>query len=670
MRTDLLALSPDDLVLLANRGLVKRAQQELQAGELQVELEEADDGTVTARWSDGVTCGLPGGKPASAGTCSCPATTICRHLLRTVLAYQAHVAAHASEAPPAPVHPWNPGSISDEQLAQHVTRPARTWARQAYDSGQVFELVCSAKPTAYCHSLACSVRFLVPGDVRYTHCDCAEPAPCRHVPLAVWAFRLLDEGRTSGIVETNPTPHPVPTSLLDDLDGTLRELVLAGMNGAPQPLIERLRRIESRLRSDGMVWPADAMADMLQQHAAYATHDARFTPVVLSRLMGELCVRGDAVRASTGAVPQLFVRGAANDRETSLARARLTGLGCSVRVRRGGVELAAYMQDADSGSLIVVRRDTNDPEDQTVAPPPFWQLAQWSVAKGVTLAALAGGQALVKGGKRLPNGTYLPSRAQLALNPQAYAWESLRAPLLAEDFSELAAHISAQPPPALRPRRLSDGLYVCAVKQIDRASFDPVEHAVRAILSDHAGGQALLTHPYTSRGQSGVEALLAALTTRPGDLRFVAGHVRLSPHGPVIAPTALVFQDGAMRVGLLPWLAREQPGAASITAADSDAAPARHDPLADYWAQIEEALGDLLVVGLQRADERQARRWRELHRQGAALGFGQLLPPLERLALALEEKAHTLRWDGAPTATTVLELVCLALLAGEAITTV
>ena len=34
MRQDLLALTADDLVLLANRGLVKRAQQEVQSAEL------------------------------------------------------------------------------------------------------------------------------------------------------------------------------------------------------------------------------------------------------------------------------------------------------------------------------------------------------------------------------------------------------------------------------------------------------------------------------------------------------------------------------------------------------------------------------------------------------------------------------------------------------------
>ena len=305
MRADLLALTPDDLVLLANRGLVKRAQQELQAGELQVTLEESADGTVTVRWLDDATCVLPGGKPANSGRCTCPATTICRHLLRSVLFYQQHTAAQASESAPPPAQPWNPGLIDDKELTQLISRSARSWARQAFDAGQVIELVRGVKPSAYIHSLACSVRFLVPGDVRYTYCDCTETAPCRHVPLAVWAFRLLGEERISGIVETAAVAPAAPLPLLDKVGATLRELVIAGVSGAPQALIERLRRLDVQLREEGLIWPADTLTEVMQQHAAYAAHDARFTPPLLVALIGELCVRSDAVRANTGAVPQL-----------------------------------------------------------------------------------------------------------------------------------------------------------------------------------------------------------------------------------------------------------------------------------------------------------------------------------------------------------------------------
>jgi hypothetical protein len=214
-RPDLLALTADDLVLLANRGLVRRAQAEVESGDLTCELQEGPAGDVEVRWSDGVTCLLPAGVSLAQGRCSCPATTLCRHLLRSVLVYQrqhrqpgpgegpAPVAGPAQgprpgppqEAPQeAPEGPWDPGAIPDATLEGAVPRTTLAASRRDFAAGQVLELTRGRRPVAYVHSLSCTVRFLVPGDVRYAHCDCAAEPPCRHVPLAVWAFRLLAAG--------------------------------------------------------------------------------------------------------------------------------------------------------------------------------------------------------------------------------------------------------------------------------------------------------------------------------------------------------------------------------------------------------------------------------------------------------------------------------------------
>ena len=58
-RPDLAALTPDDLAALANRGLVKRAQREVENGEQSAQWSESDDGTLTVAWSDGATWTIP-----------------------------------------------------------------------------------------------------------------------------------------------------------------------------------------------------------------------------------------------------------------------------------------------------------------------------------------------------------------------------------------------------------------------------------------------------------------------------------------------------------------------------------------------------------------------------------------------------------------------------------
>src|SRR5262249_46453248 len=141
--------------------------------------------------------------------CSCGAVTLCRHVVLSVLVYQRQVrpalasdgTGHPpSESPLGASGPWDPGAITDEELARHF-RPAQlTKARQQFEQGVLAELVRSSKPSARLHLQACLVRFLVPGDIRYTHCDCAEPAPCGHVALAVWAFRQLPASEKAGIL--------------------------------------------------------------------------------------------------------------------------------------------------------------------------------------------------------------------------------------------------------------------------------------------------------------------------------------------------------------------------------------------------------------------------------------------------------------------------------------
>src|SRR5215468_6954406 len=97
-RADLLALTSDDLAALTNRGTVKRAARELESGEVTFKLRESDAGEVTVEWSDEARCVIPAGKTASDARCSCPATTLCRHIVRSILAYQKQAAAAADQS--------------------------------------------------------------------------------------------------------------------------------------------------------------------------------------------------------------------------------------------------------------------------------------------------------------------------------------------------------------------------------------------------------------------------------------------------------------------------------------------------------------------------------------------------------------------------------------------
>src|SRR5262249_32280189 len=189
---------------------------------------------------------------------------------------------------PQTLQPWDPGVISDDDLARCFKPRDLAKLRQQFEEGLLVELVRGVKPSARFHLQACLVRFLVPGDPRYTHCDCAEAAPCSHVPLAVWAFRKLDAAKTAGVVTTAEKSMPAPVELLDEIAAAARELPEFGVSGMAAAFASRLARLEEKCRDADLAWPAEVIAEILQQRERYAAHDARFAPERVPELLGEL----------------------------------------------------------------------------------------------------------------------------------------------------------------------------------------------------------------------------------------------------------------------------------------------------------------------------------------------------------------------------------------------
>ena len=215
-RTDLLALTVDDLAALTNRGAVKRAEKELAAGKLTFEFEEDGAGELNVAWSDGITCLFPAGETIREAVCSSGSVGISRHVVRSVLAYQRiaagdehvgesqdpAVAAESetdSKSNAAATQSWDPGAITDADLAKCFRKATVTRAQKRFDQGVLVELTRGAKPSARFLDEACTIRFLVPGDLRYVTGDCAEAALPVWVSMAVWAFP-----RTAGRPDRRP----------------------------------------------------------------------------------------------------------------------------------------------------------------------------------------------------------------------------------------------------------------------------------------------------------------------------------------------------------------------------------------------------------------------------------------------------------------------------------
>ena len=701
-RNDLLALSPDDLAALTNRGTVKRAHRELDGSELSCDIDESDGGLVIS-WSDGVTCTFPVGKTIHDAICSSGSIGISRHIVRSVLVYQhrhqtaapgasstsgnvesgavesgtvasgtvasgtvasstvksSSAGEHTPSTLLASEHSWDPGEIGDDDLIRQFRKAAVTRARKLFEQGVLVEVVRGNKPVARFLHESCTVRFPVPGDVRYATADCAEALLPQWVSLAVWAFREFDSERLAGLLSIQQASLPVPHDELDQLDTLIAELCHDGIAAIPPTWPQRVARLEKRLRAEGLVWPAELMLEILHQHERYREQDARFDPREVVHLIGEVIARSRAIRADNAVVPQLLIRGAKWDRRTDIKGSRFVGVGLGVQPGRQHTTLNAFLQDSDTGMVVAIQRTFTDPDPESGdEPKDFTELAALSLIRGVSLGSASLSQLLLRSGKRTPAGELILPRGsgKLTTNPQSFQWEQLKPPFAADNFEQLRQRFETLPPSWLRPRRRTENLHAVAVTGATDAEFDVVSQQMIATLRDVDGERATLIHPFHSRGLDGFNDLNTLLQTRGEQIRFVCGHVRMISGEICIHPVSIIVEDGNSRLGVNPWIANQSvlPKPTNIDVPSQDAS---QPPIAEFLHQLRDDLADALLTGLRQANPEQWASCLETSRQ---LGFVRLAQPIEELANELSMRRSQVRWDAKRSASAVQHLCMLA----------
>jgi hypothetical protein len=332
------------------------------------------------------------------------------------------------------------------------------------------------------------------------------------------------------------------------------------------------------------------------------------------------------------------------------------------RPGRRHVEFAVYLQDVGSGAVLALTKDLPDHTEPDRPQRSYADRALTHAVKGASFLAVGSGQLLINRGRRTAGFELQLIRGvgQASVTPQTFTWEELQPPLLALSFRELSARFASLPPACLRPRRVAEDFHVCAVAGVAGVRFNHSTQTVEAVLRDRDGNQALLSHPYTTRGRAGAEALLQRLAS-PESLRFVSGTVRRTVADLVLHPACVVWETAGRRGALQPWIERAAEGheKQSDAGGEQEDAGEPGDALAHYLEALRSAVGELLLLGLSRADTLVARRWAELVKRGESLGFTRLAGRLRRLAELLEQKAHTLTWDVRGAARALLEVTVL-----------
>ncbi|MFH8514570.1 hypothetical protein ACH4CE_05495 [Streptomyces gelaticus] len=608
-RPDLLALTPETLAALANRGLVKRATKELDAGTVPA-LTTDPDTTVRARFADGTTTALPPGTGLDEGDCSCAAPGVCRHLIALVLAHQRGAVADPDSAP-ATFTDWSPGRADDAALTEAVGARPVAAARRTFERGYaaVVHRPSPGRPEPRVDLPTCAVRFPVPGEIAYALTDAAAALRGEVVALAVWAFRAADatdteERSVSVQVGGRPTAPATALPALDTAVGLVDELLAEGVAHVGPVHGAALARAGAALTAESMHWPAGAIAELADQLTAYADRNAHYRPESVAALLTE-------VHARRRAAAHAGVLGTREAGDTPLRRVRLVSLGCRVHGTAQSLVCEVYFAHPGAGTVLVLRKTWTAPEGKELSAH---QLAPRRVL-GTPLGSLAAGSLVSESVRRTPSRALAVARGRLGtttITPVGAAWTELPDPLLVRDLTALTAGWDSRPPRLIRPRVEAETVHVVALSGVESVGYDPAEQCLEAVVRDAAGTRAVVASEYRPECPGALDALADALeggaTHISGSLHRWGGGVRIDPLA-VLTPAGTVLPDLAAGDGstALAAVGRRplDPLAAALDEAMSAMSAVPHSGLRHLnvpaRARIDEAATTLSRTGLTRA---------------------------------------------------------------------
>lgn len=624
VRSDLLALDEGKLAALANKGLVKRAQKDLEAGQVPVITVE-DDGTLVATLG-GVVTRLPRGASLAEAPCSCGALKACRHRVLAVLAYRAL----ADGAPAPEASSLELPSFDDDALAAYLGARVLDQARRARARGYVADVVRGEVPLVELST--CTVRFLVPSDLAFTRCDCQLGQRCEHVALAVWALReAIGRGEVDRVtIEVGEAA----AARIDALGAALelvRELLLDGVEGSGAALAARFALAVKPLEDEQLRWPITICEELEEALASYAARRASYRPELVGSLATELFARARAGRGE-GEVPARAVLGAGEPKKTLLEHVRLVSLGARLAREvlepgKARIEAHVHLADPDTLTVLVYRRAWDVDEQATAAA-----IAGRTAVAGATLATLARGQVVTRSAERAANRAVTIGASRVArttVTPSSGRWDFAE-PLGYARYDALAQRMRERPPAFVRPRVLAERVHVLRIASVGALAYSAGEQVLRALVFDDEGAAILLALEHSAVAPGAIDALAHALGGTWGTPALVSGEVRLEGATLVMRPLSVVVPDRVVALDL---------ESADPAVLPRGGAPQASDPFVTVLAEAR----DQLDAGAHRGLLHVSEGWREqiarVERSASELGLRTCAARLAAVRSALASRA-------------------------------
>ncbi|MBN7806978.1 hypothetical protein JZX86_16615 [Agrobacterium rosae] len=529
LRPDLVALTDQGLIQLSNAGLVKRALRELETVALP-ELQEAND-AIIARFADGTSTRLCSGQALADAACSCPSSGMCRHRVMLAVTYRAR---HAAENGGDASEPdWNPASFDAEQVADSLSASAKAELSQLLRSRHTVRLEYGKTPTAYLPMA--TVRFLVPGDLSYTRCDCELGTHCAHVGMAVKAFQTAERGSQTiigGASENGASIDLMPLRIA--CDAVIERLLEAGVAAGPEAhaqTIEAARRSAQQANAIQLLLVLEALEEQISDYDnRSARHGERFVLQLAAGLF-----------ARTRATDSASALGLGEPFETPMGKTRLVSLGARLRQQGADIRASVLLADSDTGATMLMEKPFSPLPTQD-ARGFVTSLPTRQMSIGMPVGGLGRGQILTSVARRRADGMLTlgrgsGGRSQLMPRDALFTFPQ---PLAATSVERVAAELSNRQISLLRPYRRFDTLHVFDIDEVTGQSWAPGRQLWEAgahLAND--GGKIWFERPFDAAAPGAPGILAVAFEGKWGPVRQVTGTLRLDGDAVVCEPWSI-----------------------------------------------------------------------------------------------------------------------------------
>jgi hypothetical protein len=560
LRQLLKAVDDEALASLANKGLLRRAQKDLESAPPKILAVDDDrvqlnvaDATVDAREL-----------PAKC-TCSCPATGICRHILSGLLylrdspdladcdgPVQGTLFTDGSEGaqqtgaaavPPSPAEVF--GNLTDQELQKWAGKPLFRKAMKVLAADLPAEIQAGESLIVRFPTRNITCRWIPSGGLVGMYCSCQAENICEHVVAAVLAYQVSLGKRQinveqTALAESSGAPR-TRAEVLESVGGVLREMLSLGLARLSAATAQRLMTLA--VSAHGVDLPRlERMLKTLADEVQFALR--RDAQANAANLVAQ-AARVEALRSALTKNASAALVGQHRSQYHDVGQITLVGLGAQRWRSKGGYHgVTVYFWDESRKNWAAWSESRPVTQPGFDAAGRFRADGPWEGCRSPQEAAesvLRLSQAC-----RNPQGRLSGRSATRALvvGPS----QPRETPCTVKSWTDLADRARRFFGAGLGERNENHELVLVTPKRWGPAFYDTLRQELIRPVADEAGRTVNLWLPFTPENEAGVEFLEQF---DPGSAFGLLGAIRLVAGQVCVQPISIYVEDRIVHLTLL-----------------------------------------------------------------------------------------------------------------------